>query len=180
MPDDAKIKWSLANTFVTVKLDLSNDEDDHFSTWKRQVKSFFRASGLQEASWEDQQAGLEITTDRESFKQISAIHQQLPTGDQENFEKLLEVVEKACGTSTSVWVYRRDFSLLVQQQGQPFRAFFNNIKTLACKCGFSKGYCENDKRKALEDQILSRVVFGTTNSVARQKQQILLLRKPQR
>ena len=75
-----EIKWTLLNSFIKNKLDLTQHVDKEFETWKRQFLNFannahLNANGI---SWDNKLAAIEASSTAETYDKIKSIHDQLP------------------------------------------------------------------------------------------------------
>ena len=167
-----EIKWTLLNTFVKNKLDLTQHAaEKEFETWKRQFLNFANNSNLNEesVSWANKLAAIEASSNAETYDKIGSIHDQLPVGDKFNLETLLNKIGTMAGCVTNVWIHRKSFEQLVQKDHQPFRNYYTEVIAAANKCDFHKRFCAECNQVARDERILNRIIFGINNPVARQK-----------
>ena len=164
--NNSKIKWNLLSTFLQKKLDLDNEAEDAFEVWEHQFQSFRRASGLQDhGAWVDEEAASEPR----SFRTIMSNRLQMPVGDRTNVTKVLLLIKNLCKSARNIWLCRRSFEQCQQRPDQPFRQFYAEVMDTASRCDFGAGYCTADAQRAVDDRVLSKIIFGIHSVEARQK-----------
>ena len=166
-----KIDWSLKKTIIKCDLDLNVHKGPQYDAWKRQVKGLFRASGANEEgiSWDDRYTLLESTCEGATFQKIDALRLQLPVGDQENVEKLLDQISTIAAESENIWIHRHKFHEMKQGPDQSLSAFYSDLVNEINMCKFDQDFCDRDKQRVINLMLLFKLVFNSFNSKSRSK-----------
>lgn len=160
------VQWSLIKTLCPIKLDLKSATNKTFRAWERGLRAFVLEVNLISYEWETQSMAIETTMEAESFHRVEAIRQQLEASKQESFEDVVQVIKDLVDGNTNIWVQRYAFHQ-ISQQGQSVRQFYANVVEQAAECGFSEGYCKKCAQKAIDDQVLQKLIFSTSRETAR-------------
>ena len=165
------IDWSLRKVFVKEDLDLTVHSGEAFLSWRRQFNNFVREAGIKAAAipWESQLAALEACVTTTTFSKIQAVRSQLPADQRKNLDALLEATATLAQAADNVWLHRHAFDAYRQLPDQTFKQFYAEIVKLASLCQFDKDFCDADKIRVVDQLLLMKIVFGSTDISAQRK-----------
>ena len=118
---------------------------------------------------ESQLAALEACVTTTTFSKIQAIQSQLPTDQRKNLDALLEATATLAQAADNVWLHRHAFDAYRQLPNQTFKQFYAEIVKLAFLCQFDKDFCDADKIRVVDQLLVMKIVFGTTDISAQRK-----------
>jgi len=140
------LNWSNLRTLCPNKLDLDTATINSLKQWERGVKTFIQQYKV--TAIDTFLTTIQSVTSEQSFSRIYA---DCP------FEVIKSLVE---GTQ-SVWLKRHNFYKLSQNADQSARNFYATVVEAAAECQLDKTYCDYCKRKAIDEQIIAKLTFGS-------------------
>ena len=146
-------------TLCPVQLDLNEATINSFSAWERGLTTFFKETSLLSRDWSTQLVALQSTMMPGTFTKVDALRAQLQPNERENMSSILHLVQGLVEGGKSLWVYKHDFFHMSQGPSDTARQFYSKVVEKATDCAFDKGYCDQCKQRAINDQIIAKLVF---------------------
>ncbi|XP_014670345.1 PREDICTED: uncharacterized protein LOC106811290 [Priapulus caudatus] len=180
LPDHAraknlkKVNWGLMKTLCPKKLDMDSFSSIDLRSWQRAFLAFAKEAELTEFDWDTQQIAIESAMKPSTFNRVDALRLQLPAAKRQDIKEVVAITSSLIETTKSVWTSRHQFYHLHQKPHQSIAKFHSEVVEKVQECNFDKGFCNQCAQAAIDDHILSKLVFCTEKEAARRE----MLRDP--